>query len=356
MSRVLLGMSGGVDSSVALSMLLEQGYDVEGLTMSLFDKKKIFGIMSEEEAAKEIECARKVAEHFGVRHRVMDFSREFSCDVMEPFMEIYHEGKTPNPCVTCNKKIKFGTFLEYALENGFDYVATGHYVNRIYNEENDRYLLKRAFDEKKDQSYFLYGLKQHQIKHSLFPLGGIAKEEVRKIAAEKGIQVAEKKDSQDICFIKNGEYGEFIRKHSTRPVKAGNFVKKDGTIVGKHSGLINYTIGQRKGLGIALGKPMFVIDKDVEKNRVIIGENKDLFSRELSVSDLNWVISDVMGEREKILCKIRSTQNPQPATLINQGEGKAKVVFDEPQRAFSPGQSAVFYRGDILAGGGIILK
>lgn len=361
MAKVLLGMSGGIDSSVALSLLLEQGHDVTGITMDLFDKRKIFGtvdnlnIDEDRIGSRDIEDAVRVAHDFGIPHIVADFRKDFSLHVIDPFIDTYIKGNTPNPCVFCNRKIKFGILLDYALEKGFEYIATGHYAKIIKDDAKNRSFLAKGTDKKKDQSYFLYTLNQRQLEHMLLPLGDMTKDKVREKAVEMGFHIADKKDSQDICFIKDENYGEFIERYSGINIKKGDFLTKDGKAVGKHKGIVNYTIGQRKGLGVALGKPVFVIGKDLKSNSVILGDSEDLMSRELIVEGFIWNYDENIKGTVSVGCKTRSTQPCQPAKVTRMGSDRAKVVFEKEQRAFTPGQSAVFYIGDIVAGGGIIV-
>lgn len=354
MAKVLLGMSGGIDSSVALKILIEQGHEVTGLTMDLFNRGAIFGTGSDDKFDEDVKTAKAVADEFGIRHIVVEFRAAFKHDVINPFIVTYLDGETPNPCVFCNKTIKFGKLLDFALDRGFEYVATGHYAQTVRDEQTGRILLKKSNDEKKDQTYFLYGLSQRQLSHSLFPLGDKNKEEVRKTAAALGFSNADKKDSQDICFVKDEKYGEFIEKFSDRRIPYGNFISKDGAVLGEHKGIVNYTIGQRKGLGIALGKPLFVLEKNTRDNTIVLGDNDDLMSKELVVKNLNWIISEELKESVHVGCKTRSTQNCKNASVTPLASNSARVVFKEPQRAFASGQSAVFYIGDIVAGGGVI--
>lgn len=340
--KVMIGMSGGVDSAVSAYLLKKNGYDVTGVTLRLCA-----------ENSSDAEDAKLVAEAVGVPHVVADFTDSFRKNVIERFVACYKEGGTPNPCIVCNKYIKFGDMLKYAEENGMDYVATGHYA-RIELGENDRYMLRKAKDESKDQTYVLYSLTQEQLAHTLFPLGELTKSEVRAVAEENGFVNAHKRDSQDICFVPDGDYAAFIERHTGESFKFGDFVDRDGNLLGEHKGIIRYTVGQRKGLGIALGKPTFVCAKNVENNTVVLGENKDLFSTTLTAHDVNLISCESIDEPMRVCAKVRYNQKEQPATVISIGEGKIKVEFDTPQRAISKGQSVVLYDGEYVVGGGII--
>lgn len=340
--KVMIGMSGGVDSAVSAYLLKKDGYDVTGVTLRLCA-----------ENSSDAEDAKRVAEAVGVPHVVADFTDSFRKNVIERFVACYKEGGTPNPCIVCNKYIKFGDMLKYAEGNGMDYVATGHYA-RIELGENDRYMLRKAKDESKDQTYVLYSLTQEQLAHTLFPLGELTKSEVRAVAEENGFVNAHKRDSQDICFVPDGDYAAFIERHTGESFKFGDFVDRDGNLLGEHKGIIRYTVGQRKGLGIALGKPAFVCAKNVENNTVVLGENKDLFSTKLTAHDVNLISCESIDEPMRVCAKVRYNQKEQPATVISIGEGKIKVEFDTPQRAISKGQSVVLYDGEYVVGGGII--
>lgn len=340
--KVMIGMSGGVDSAVSAYLLKKSGYDVVGVTLRLCA-----------ENSGDVQDAKRVAETVGVPHVVADFTDSFRKNVVENFVGCYKDGGTPNPCVVCNKYIKFGDMLKYAMENSMDYVATGHYA-RIERGVNSRYMLRKAADESKDQTYVLYSLTQEQLAHTLFPLGELTKSEVRAVAEEKGFVNAHKRDSQDICFVPDGDYAAFIERHTGESFKCGDFVDLDGNLLGEHKGIIRYTIGQRKGLGIALGKPAFVCAKNVENNTVVLGENKDLFSTTLTAHDVNLISCESIDEPMRVSAKVRYNQKEQPATVISIGEGKIRVEFDTPQRAISKGQSVVLYDGEYVVGGGII--
>ncbi len=354
--KVMVGMSGGVDSSVTALLLKNEGFDVVGATLKLFcksDKKE----SSDERTCgslSDIDDAKLVSKKLGLEHFVFDFGNEFNDKVIKNFIESYNLAKTPNPCIECNKHIKFSKMLESALDMGCDYIATGHYVQREYDEESGRYLLKKAADDSKDQTYVLYNLTQHQLKHTLFPLGGYLKSDIRRIAEENELVNARKPDSQDICFVPDGDYAKFIEETQKIKPRSGSFVDKDGNVLGTHSGIINYTIGQRKGLGVTFGEPRFVIKKDAEKNTVMIGRHEELFSTSLVAENVNWIKIDSLKEPMRVSVKARYKQKETPATIYPLENGAVRAEFDEPQRAISPGQSAVFYDGDYVVGGGII--
>ncbi|MBE6749680.1 MAG: tRNA 2-thiouridine(34) synthase MnmA [Ruminococcaceae bacterium] len=342
--KVLLGMSGGVDSSVAANVLLEKGYDVTGITLELCDCDN----------ASNITDAKKVCERFGINHIAENLKNEFSKFVISDFIERYKLAKTPNPCIVCNKFIKFGAMLDKALELGFSKIATGHYA-RISKNENGRYILKKAKDESKDQSYVLYGLTQHQLSHTLFPLGDYTKPEIRKMAKKNDLINANRPDSQDICFVPDGDYAAFIEKYDGFVSPQGDYVDINGAFLGKHKGIINYTIGQRKGLGIALGKPQFVINKNAETNAVVLGDEEHLFKTEVLVNNVNFIPFDNLNGEMRVKTKLRYRHIAANSVIYPCEKNMVKIVFDEPQRAPSSGQAAVFYDGDIVVGGGTII-
>jgi len=341
--KVMVGMSGGVDSSVCAHLLLKQGYKTAGVTLLLCNG-------AEETNSAD---AKAVCERLGIEHFTFDLQKEFSHFVISDFTSQYIKGKTPNPCIVCNKHIKFGEMLKIAEQFGYDKIATGHYA-RI-REENGRFLLFRAKDLSKDQSYVLYMLKQEQLSKVVFPLGEYKKSEIREIAFENDFINANRPDSQDICFVPDGDYASFIEKNTGFESKSGDYVDLNGNVLGKHKGVIHYTLGQRKGLGIALGKPQFVIDKNSETNCVVLGDEEHLFSEEVIVKEVNFIPFDVLEKEMHVTAKLRYRHNAQPATIFPLENGNVKIVFDEPQRAASPGQAAVFYDGDLVVGGGIIV-
>lgn len=347
----MVGMSGGVDSSVAAALLKEQGYEVVGVTMQIWQdgKKEENGSCC---SLSAVDDARRVADKLEIPYYVLDFKESFDKKVIEYFTEEYLSGKTPNPCIACNRYIKFDEFLKKALEMGMDYIATGHYASVV--KEGDRYLLKRSASLSKDQTYPLYNLTQEQLAHTLFPLASYEKPEIRKIAAKLGLGVASKPDSQDICFVSNHDYAAFIEKQTGVKMKSGNFVDKTGKILGQHKGIYHYTIGQRKGLGIATGKPVFVAKIDIEKNEILLGDEKDILSDSLIAGDLNFISIDKISEPLQITAKIRYGTKEVAATILPHGNDEVEVIFNEPQRAVTAGQSVVFYQKDLVLGGGII--
>lgn len=350
--KALIAMSGGVDSSVAAYLMKVKGYECMGATMRLVvnpsEKEEEQGCLSSE----SLEDAGSVAAGLGMPYFIFDFTEEFKKLVMEPFIAAYEKGETPNPCIACNRHLKFEQFYKAAMELGCDYVVTGHYV-RIA-QENGRFLLKKAADGLKDQSYVLYNLTQEQLSHTIFPLGGMNKTETRRIAEEKGFLNSGKPDSQDICFVPDGDYAGFIRRSTGKEYRSGDFVDKEGTVLGKHKGIIHYTKGQRRGLGISAPEPLYVCEICPEENRVLLGKNEDLFTRELEGCDMNWIYWEVPPKTFRAKAKVRYRHKEQWATVHVLSQNRVKVEFDEPQRAITRGQSVVFYDGDYVLGGGII--
>jgi len=340
-NRILIAMSGGIDSSVAAFLMKKQGYDCAGITMKLF-----YDVDND---------AKNTAELLDMPFYEFDFKKKFEEKVIDKFVSAYIDGTTPNPCVICNKFIKFGKLFEKAEELGYNYIATGHYAK--IDKLNERFLLKKSADEKKDQSYVLYSLKQEQLKYIKFPLGNLNKAEARKIAEEQGFINAQKKESQDICFVpknQTGDYADFIEKYTGKTFPAGNFADMSGNILGRHEGIIRYTTGQRRGLGLALKEPMYVYDKNVENNTVILCRNDELYSKNLVAHDINLIPFDKINGRIKIKAKVRYNQPEQPAIVEQTGEDKIYVEFENPQRAVTRGQAVVLYDGDIVVGGGTI--
>lgn len=357
MKKVMVGMSGGVDSSVSALLLREQGYEVTGVTLKMFGDEDI--VQAEKEgktccALNDVLDAKSVARRLGFEHLTFNFKDCFREKVMKQFADSYISGRTPNPCIECNRHVKFDKMLRRAFELDYDYIATGHYAVIEYDSERQRYLLKRPADRHKDQTYVLYSLTQEQLAHTLFPLGRLNKSQVREIAEKAGLVNSDKPDSQDICFVPDGKYAEFIRKFAGYDAPEGDFISTDGRKLGTHKGIISYTIGQRKGLGIALGKPAYVVRKDIVSNTVVVGEEQDLYTSELTAEDVNLIAVESISEPMRITAKTRYGQTEQPAVLLYE-DGKYRVVFDTPQRAVTSGQAVVFYDGDIVVGGGTIV-
>ncbi|MTK11843.1 MAG: tRNA 2-thiouridine(34) synthase MnmA [Clostridiaceae bacterium] len=351
--KVVVGMSGAVDSSVTAYLLKEQGYDVIGVTMQVWQEDE------EYEAAEggccslsAVEDARRVAYKLDIPFYVMNFKDIFKKNVIDYFIDEYMEGRTPNPCVACNKYIKFDALLKKAMDLGAEYVATGHYAT--IEKVEDRYLLRRSEDDRKDQTYALYNLTQFQLAHTLMPCGLYKKDKIREIAKEIGLLVHNKKDSEEICFIPDNDHGSYIKKQVPGKVREGYFVDKQGNILGKHKGIVYYTKGQRKGLGIALGTPVFVTDINPLTNTVVLGSEEDIFKTELIAKDINFIPFDKLEDTMEVMAKIRYSAKQEKAWITPLEDGRVKVKFENKQRAITKGQSVVFYDKEYLVGGGII--
>lgn len=356
-NRVVIGMSGGVDSSVAAAVLKEKGYDVIGVTMRLWDGEEINGCVSESTCCSlsAVEDARRVAHKIGIDYHVLDFRKEFSEFVIDYFVDEYINGRTPNPCIACNKFLKFDAMAKKARLLDADYIATGHYA-KIEKSEDGRFLLKRAEAAAKDQTYALYNLTQEQLSRLILPLGDFAdKDAVRDYADKHKLATASKPDSQEICFVPDNDYASFIRRRIGALPAEGDFVDIRGNVLGRHKGIVNYTVGQRKGLGIAFGKPMFVIRIDAANNRVVLGEQGTEFSDTLYAVKPNFIAFEELTEPIRVEAKVRYSAKPARCTVSNDGD-MIKVVFDEPQRAITPGQAVVFYDGNIVVGGATIMQ
>lgn len=353
--KALIAMSGGVDSSVAAWLTAQAGYDCIGATMRLYANQA-----EEEESSccslDDVEDARSVAFRLGIPFYVFNFTDDFRAKVMDAFVSSYEQGLTPNPCIACNRHLKFDRLLRRAQELGCDFVVTGHYARIRRSTENGRYLLYRAEDTAKDQTYFLYALTQKQLAHTLLPLGELTKAEVRQIAQEKNFLNARKRDSQDICFVPDGDYMAFMERYTGKRYSSGDFLDCAGNVVGKHKGAVGYTLGQRKGLGLAMGQPVYVCDKDMQMNTVTVGPNEALYRSILLANDWNWFPFESLQTEIRVKAKTRSRQTEQDAVVYPLENGFAKVVFEQPQRAITPGQAVVLYDGDMVVGGGTITE
>ena len=354
--KVVVGMSGGGDSSVAAYLLKEQGYDVIGVTMQIWQDED--RAIQEENGGccglSAVDDARRVAADLGIPYYVMNFKKEFKRDVIDYFIEEYRQGRTPNPCIACNRYVKWESLLKRSLDIGADYIATGHYA-RIVKLDNGRYTLMRSATLAKDQTYALYNLTQEQLSRTLMPVGEYSKDKVREIAERINLQVASKPDSQDICFVPDGDYASFIEETTGEKVVPGNFVDLDGNILGQHKGIIHYTVGQRKGLGLSLGKPVFVLEIRPETNEVVIGDNEDALSNTLRANRINFMSVEELEGEKRVFAKIRYNHKGAWCTVKKSGEDEILCTFEEPQKAITPGQAVVLYDGDYVFGGGTII-
>lgn len=360
--KAIIAMSGGVDSSVAALLCQQQGFDCVGVTLALTDNSDR-GLPEEAFPGERTCCsvddvadARSVAFRLGMPFYVFNFKEAFRREVMDRFAAAYQRGKTPNPCIDCNRYIKFAKLMHRGAEIGFPYVATGHYARVEQDRATGRWLLKKGLDENKDQSYMLYSLTQWELSRLLLPLGGLTKEETRRLAEEHGFVNARKRDSQDICFVPDGDYAAFIRRWTGRDFPPGDFVGTQGEVYGQHKGIIHYTVGQRKGLGLSFPQPMFVKELDVENNQVVLSKAEELFSQTVTARDVNLISVESIPEPLRVKARVRYRQKEQPATVVQTGLDELRVVFDQPQRAITPGQALVLYDGDTVVGGGRIVR
>src|SRR5213592_1892055 len=366
-TTIAVAMSGGVDSSTVAAMLRAEGHSVIGLTMQLWNQRRLAGRPGMPESVRcrccsldDVYDARRVAETIGIPYYVVNHEDRFERDVVRPFVEEYLSGRTPIPCSLCNNHLKFDQLLTVAQQIGADAVATGHYARVEFDEQRDRWLLMRPTDRSKDQTYFLFGLTQEQLSRTLFPLGGMTKPEVRELARKHGLALAEKRDSQEICFVPGGDYKNFLdaylaERGDALPDTSGELVTTNGEVIGEHAGIHNFTVGQRKGLGVATGSPLYVLQIKGDKHQVVVGDQENLYSRTLLARRANLISIDQLREPMQVGVKIRHRHEPAPALIEKSGTDEVLLTFDQPQRAITPGQAAVFYEDDVVVGGGWIV-
>lgn len=354
--KVMVGMSGGVDSSVAAALLLDQGYDVTGATMKLWDGQEDHRDPGTRTCCSvdDVEDARAVAASLEVPFYVLNMKSQFREKVVDPFVDSYLNGETPNPCMECNRHLKFQAMLDKALSLGFDYIATGHYAIVEFDETRGKYVLRKGSDATKDQSYFLYMLTQDLLGHVLFPLGTMSKTQIRAYAGAHGMRVRNKPDSQDICFVENGKYQDFIQRESNKPITAGNFLDLSDKVLGRHKGITAYTVGQRKGLGISSAAPLYVVGKNAADNTVILGAKSDTLRQEFLVRDVTYTFLEEPTEPFQAKVKVRYSADEVEAMIYPLEDGRVRVQLIKPYPFVAPGQAAVFYQDDLVLGGGII--